>query len=127
MRVSETERNAALEARGLALDGGFVRFYSGPVPATADTGLAGNTLIVQCALGTPACVSPAGGSMSFNPIGDGTVAASGEPSFARFVRFDGSTVVADMDVPGEIALSKLAWETGEAFAGPSVTWSLPSG
>ena len=65
--------------------------------------------------------------MVFNAIGDGVVAAIGEPSFARFVRFDGSTVVADMDVPGEVALSKSAWETGEAFAGPSITWSLPSG
>jgi hypothetical protein len=48
---------------------------------------------------------------------------SGTPTFARFVRSDGSTVVADMDVPDELVLSKSAWTAGEPFAGPSVTWS----
>lgn len=127
MRTSATDRNDALQGRGARLDGGYVRFYSGPVPASADAPLAGNTLIAECLLSNPACAAPSGGFMSFNAIGSAVVAADGTPSFARFVRSDGTTVVADMDVPGELALSKTDWETGEAFAGPAVTWSFPTG
>lgn len=124
MKVSATDRNDALQGRGARLDGGYVRFYSGPVPSDADTPLSGNTLIVQCSLSNPACGSPAGGFMSFNVIAAGIVGASGTPTFARFVRANGDTV-ADMLVPTELSLLKADWETGEAFAGPSVTWSLP--
>lgn len=123
MRTSVTDRNGALQGRGDRLNSGFVRFYSGPVPLDADTPLAGNTLIAECALGNPACAAPAGGTMGFNTIGSAVCAASGDPTFARFVRSDGSTVVADMDVPGEITLTKSSWTAGEPFAAPSVTWS----
>ncbi len=123
MRTSVTDRNGALQGRGDRLNGGFVRFYSGPVPADPDTPLSGNTLIVECALGNPACLSPSGGSMSFTPVSPGTVAASGAPTFARFLRSDGTSAVADMDVPGEIVLSKDAWLLGETFPGPSIIWS----
>ncbi len=123
MRTSLADRNGALQGRGDRLSGGYVRFYSGAVPADADTALSGNTLIVQCALGNPACQDPVSGSMTFNPISAGVVTASGAPTFARFVRSDGSTVVADMSVPSEIALSKSTWTAGETFAGPSITWS----
>lgn len=123
MRTSVTDRNGALQGRGDRLNSGFVRFYSGPVPADADAALAGNTLIAQCALGNPACAPPSGGSMQFNAIGSATCVASGDPTFARFVRSDGVEVVVDMDVPGELVLSKTSWTAGEAFPAPSVTWS----
>lgn len=123
MRTSVEDRNGALQGRGDRLNAGFVRFYAGPVPADADAALSGNTLIAECALGNPACAAPTAGTMAFNTIGSATCAASGDPTFARFVRFDGSTVVADMDVPGEITLTKSSWTAGEPFAAPSITWS----
>ncbi len=123
MRTSVTDRNGALQGRGDRLNSGFVRFYAGPVPLDADAPLAGNTLIAECALGNPACAAPAGGTMGFNTIGSAVCANSGDPSFARFVRFDGSTVVADMNVPGEVTLIKSTWAAGEAFPAPSIVWS----
>lgn len=122
MRTSVEDRNGALQGRGDRLNAGFVRFYSGPVPVDADAALSGNTLIAECALGNPACAVPAGGTMAFNTIGSTTCVASGAPAFARFVRFNG-TAVADMDVPGEIALTKSSWTAGEPFAAPSIIWS----
>jgi hypothetical protein len=127
MRTSADGRNDALTVLGARLDAGFVRFYDGTKPTDSDTALSGNTLIVSCVLSNPACQAPFGGLMVFNAISAGVVAASGAPTFARFFTFDGTTAVADMDVPGEIQLSKNTWVLGEPFAGPSVTWSLPVG
>jgi hypothetical protein len=127
MRVSITDRNDALQGRGTRLDNGVVRFYDGPVPTDPDTALAGNALIVECVLSNPACAAAAGATMAFNTILPGVILATGTPTFARFFRVNGTTAVADMDVPDEISLSKPDWVLGEPFAGPSVTWSLPVG
>lgn len=126
MRASISFRNSELQAADV-LDNGFVRFYDGTQPVDPDTPLSGNTLIVQCALGNPACASASGATRAFNPITAGIVAATGTPTFARFFRSDGTTAVADMKVPDEIILSKEDWESAEPFAGPSVTWSIPVG
>ncbi len=123
MRTSVTDRNGSLQLMGDRLNGGTVRFYNGARPVGPDTALAGNTLIAQCALNSPACSAPSTGVMAFNVIGDAVVAASGTPTFARFVRSDGTTAVADMNVPEEIVLSKSTWTAGEAFAGPTISWS----
>jgi hypothetical protein len=125
MRTAITERNACLQAVGDVLDNGFVRFYDGMAPTDPNTALSGNTLIVECALSSPAMTSPSGGVRAFNAIGSASVAASGTPTFARFFRSDGVTAVVDMDVPEEIVLSKSDWVAGETFAGPSVTWNMP--
>lgn len=127
MRTRVASRNTALQNLGDELDGGTVRFYDGSVPDDPDTGLSGNVLIVSCALANPACGSPAGATRAFNAITAGIVAASGTPTFARFFRSDGVTAVVDMDVPGEITLSKSDWTLGEPFAGPSIIFSLPVG
>lgn len=123
MRTSVTDRNGSLQLMGDRLSGGTVRFYDGAPPAGPDAALSGNTLIVQCALSNPACATPSSGSMSFNAIGNGIVAAGGTPTFARFMRSDGVTAVVDMDIPTEIVLSKSTWTAGELFAGPTITWS----
>lgn len=123
MRTSVTDRNDALQGRGARLDNGFVRFYDGPVPTDADTALSGNTLIAQLTLSTPACQAPSGATMLFNSISSGVVANSGAPTFARFVRGDGITAVADMSVPEEITLQRDAWTAGEPFPAISITWS----
>lgn len=127
MRTSAVERNAALLGLGVSANGGFVRFYNGVKPTDPDTALSGNTLIVQCSLANPAYVTPSGGLMALAAITAGVVAVSGTPTFARFFRSDGTTAIVDMDVPGEIQLSKDTWVLGEPFPGPTVTWSLPVG
>lgn len=124
MRTSVTDRNAALQSAGSRLDGGYVRFYTGTPPTGPDAALAGNTLVASCPLGTPACQTPSSGTMVFNTITAATTVAAGAPTFARFLRSDGTTAVVDMDVPGEITLSKSTWEVAEPFPGPSITWSM---
>ena len=105
-------------------NGGYVRFYDGTPPVGGpDAALSGNTLIVQCALSNPAFGPPADGIIAANIISAGTIAASGTPTFARFLRSDGTTAVVDMLVPSEITLLKSAWTLGEPFPGPSITWS----
>lgn len=45
------------------LDGGIIRVYSGPVPLSADSGLAGNTLLLE--------ISSGSGSLNFEPTASG--------------------------------------------------------
>jgi hypothetical protein len=123
MRTSTEDRNGALQGRGDRLNSGFVRFYAGVVPVSADAPLSGNTLIAECALGNPACATPTAGTMAFNTIGSAICVGSGAPTFARFLRSDGTTAVADMDVPEELVLTKTIWAAGEPFPAPSVIWS----
>lgn len=125
MRMRIASRNATLLDRGAELDGGFVRFYDGAVPPDPDTALGANTLGVECALGNPACAAPDSATIAFNIINPAVVAVSFTPTFARFFRSDGVTAVVDMDVPGEITLSKSDWVAGDSFAGPGITWSMP--
>lgn len=87
--------NAALDN----LNTGYIRFYSGTRPANADTALAGNTLLAECRLGATAFGSMASGVATANAITqDASADASGNPSFARLLESDGTTVFADVSV-----------------------------
>jgi hypothetical protein len=48
------------------LDGGVMRFYNGPVPASADSALSGNTLLLELK-------TSIGGNLTFDPNADGAV------------------------------------------------------
>lgn len=102
-------RNAQADVLGDALDGGYLRVYSGSVPASADAALGGATLLAELTFGSPAVGSPSGGTITANPINsDPSANASGTASFYRTFQSDGTTVVeqgtvgtsgADMTVP----------------------------
>lgn len=74
-----------------AVDGGVIRIYNGPVPATADAALSGNTLLVtisnnSAGTGITMNAAPAGGVLGKNSgeVWSGDVAANGVPTFYRF-------------------------------------------
>lgn len=49
-----------------ALDGSVMRFYSGPIPASSDAALSGNTLLLELK-------TSADGNLTFEPIAEGAV------------------------------------------------------
>lgn len=74
-----------------AVDGGVIRIYNGPVPATADAALSGNTLLVtisnnSAGTGITMNAASAGGVLGKNSaeVWSGTVVANGTPTFYRF-------------------------------------------
>ena len=54
LKITNATADTMLTALATSLNSGFVRIYSGTEPATADTALAGNTLLAQLSFGTTA-------------------------------------------------------------------------
>lgn len=71
------------------LDGGFIRVYSGPVPASADAALSGNDLLVEIsASGLGVTFEPTAGDATLvknlSEIWQGDVLQNGTATFFRF-------------------------------------------
>lgn len=73
------------------VDGGVIRIYNGPIPATADAALSGNTLLVtisnnSAGTGITMNAAAASGVLGKNSaeVWSGAVAANGIPTFYRF-------------------------------------------
>lgn len=72
------------------LSGGKVQYYAGPVPATADAPLAGNTLLVEITDAVDGCLfeaaAPSGALVkSTSQTWTGTAVADGSVTFFRYV------------------------------------------
>ena len=91
--VSTVSRDLALDAGLDVLNNGFLRIYSGAVPADADAGLGGAVLLVQLGLNAVAFAPGAGGSAAANAITPGTAGNTGTASFFRLYKSDGVTSV----------------------------------
>lgn len=90
--------NAEADALTALLPGGKVNIYSGTQPATADTALAGNTLLAAPTLGTPAFPAAVAGVLTANAITAATAVATGKATFARGFKSDGTTAVVDISI-----------------------------
>lgn len=76
-------RNRQLSNYGADIATGIMTIYSGPVPASADAALSGNTALAAHTLAGFA--TPSNGSMAANAIADDTIDASGTATFCRIV------------------------------------------
>ena len=90
--------NAQADAMTALLPGGKLSMYTGTQPATADTALAGNTLLVTPTLGTPAFPAAVAGVLTANAIAAAAAVATGKATFARCFRADGVTAVLDQSI-----------------------------
>jgi hypothetical protein len=90
--------NAEADALTALLAAGKVNLYNGAQPATADTALAGNTLLAAPTFGTPAFPAAVAGVLTANAITAATAVATGKATFARVFRSDGITAVMDQSV-----------------------------
>lgn len=95
-QLSNIAVNVQADALGALLNNGYLRLYSGSQPATADTALAGNTLLAELRFGATAFGAAVGGLLTANAISADTSADNtGTASFFRALKSDGSTVVMD--------------------------------
>lgn len=102
MNLAQASAGSGISAIGELCNSGTLTLYNGTQPATPETALSGNTALAAVtysatAFGTPAYSSPnmvAAGSFT----GNGSPTANGGATFARAVKSDGTTVVADFSV-----------------------------
>lgn len=94
--LTNTAANASADAVARLLDNGYLRIYSGTKPATADTGLSGNTLLAELRINATSAPAASAGVLTFNAItSDSSADATGTATFFRCFKSDGTTVVMD--------------------------------
>lgn len=112
-------RNAQADALARLLDNGSVKVYDGAVPADVTVALSGNTLLATNALSATSAPAASAGAITFNTISDdASIDASGNASFYRSYKTDGTTAVTQGTVgtSGEsMTLADLALVITEVF------------
>jgi hypothetical protein len=110
------------------LNSGFLRIYSGTQPATADTALAGNTLLAELALNATAFAAASSGSKTAGSItADSSADATGTAAWASLVKSGGvraTDTVMDMSVGtsgANLNLNSVAIQSGAAVSVTSLT------
>lgn len=72
----------------------FIRIYSGTMPVTADTALAGNTLLAELTCTDPVAAPAATKTLTLSPITQDSAAdASGTATFFRLTDSDGLVIL----------------------------------
>lgn len=120
-RLSIAAANAEADAVCALLDGGSVRVYDGSQPATADTALTTQVLLVSCAFGAPAFGPAGGGVAEASPLADGTAVATGTASWFRAVTSGGAAVF-----DGAVGTSGANLNLPSVALGPGVVVSIDS-
>jgi hypothetical protein len=97
LRITAAVRNGMLDQLRTLLDagssGGTIKIYTGTQPATADTGLSGNTLLGTLTFSDPAAPSASGGVLTFSAITqDASADATGTATWARIADSNGVTI-----------------------------------
>lgn len=83
------------------LDDGYLRIYTGTQPASADTAITTQTLLVTLRFDNPSAPAAVGGLLSFADLLVGVAVATGSAAWARLFESDGTTAVMD----GSVGLS----------------------
>lgn len=95
--LSDTAADIAAGAVLAALDGGYLRIFDGTQPATADTAVTTQIVLVEIVLGSPAFTTNGDGTANINPSTSGTSVA-GTASWFRAYSSDGVTAIIDGSV-----------------------------
>ena len=99
-------RNADLNTRGALLNHGTLCLYDGTRPASVDTAITTQNLVVTLTFGSPAFGAAAAGSISANALtgGRGAHQPSATVAWGRCFASDGTTAVCDGSVGAEITI-----------------------
>lgn len=91
--------NIAVNAEGDALvtlaDHGWIDVLGGTQPATGDTAITTQTVLVSLRLSTPAAGSTSAGVITFSAVTSGTAVATGTATWFRVYKSDHTTALFD--------------------------------
>lgn len=93
LSAATAARNASLDAKRVLVNSGFLRVYSGAVPANADAAIGVAVLLVEYGLSATAFAAAASGAIVANAINPATVSTDGSHAFWRLYASDGTTCV----------------------------------
>lgn len=119
--------NAALVT---PLDSGIINIYTGTQPATPDTAVTTQTLLVTLTLNATAFGSASAGTSTAGTIVAGTAGAAGTATWFRAFKTDTTTAVLDgsVGVSGcDLNITSTAIGSGDTVSATSWTVSMPTG
>jgi hypothetical protein len=115
IEVAADIRNLEVMTATRQMDGGYLRVYGAPRPASPEVAVGAQTLFAECRFGSPSFGNPTNGAASANPIAPETnVRATGVPVWFRVFMKDGATAVLDGDM-----FSDLVPDQGQLVQGGS--------
>lgn len=121
-------RNAELDALAPHANSGFIRIYTGTIPATPETAPAG-TLLAELTFNATAFGAAAAGVITANAItSDSSANATGTAGWYRALKSDGTTALWDGTVStagADLNLNSTSINTGVTVAITSLTVTLP--
>ena|SRR6185295_14200431 len=132
MQLCDARANEANDSIRDNMNSGFLRLYSGSVPANADASLGAAVLLAELTMNATAFGASASRTITANAITqDSSANASGTCSFARMYQSDGTTVWSQFTSVGtsgtEVVLSTTSVVSGQPVSCSSCTINLPVG
>ncbi len=128
LKTSTVARNAALDGIAALANSGLVRIYDGSQPATPQTAISGQVLLVTLTLNATAFPAASSGTLTANAITSGTNGNTGTAAWYRLLKSDGTTVLWDGSVgtaTADLILNSVALSSGATTAITSLTYTLP--
>src|SRR5258706_4056407 len=130
IHLKTTLRNTMLDTLNAAIGaGGFLRFYDGAQPATADTALGAQVKLAELPLSATPFAAAGGGSIVVNAVTDDLSAdATGDATFATFVTAAGVRLfdVLVGTAGADINLNSVAIQINAKVSLTSYTLSIPA-
>lgn len=90
--------NAGADAKCALLNDGYLRLYDGEQPATADTPITSQTLLAELRFAAKAYSPAVGGVAKAKEISSGVAKATGQATWYRCLKSDGTTPCRDGSV-----------------------------
>ena len=95
-QLADATVNAQALAFAVLCNSGFMKFYDGAQPSTADTALGSQTLGVTLGFASTAFGAAVSGLLTANSITSGIAVGTITPTWCRLLKSDGVTVVCDV-------------------------------
>lgn len=96
MNVAQnTASTQAATLVGAFTNSSVLRVYNGTIPATPETAISGQTLLVSATLPASSAFTQTNGVMTAAAITSPTISSTGTANFVRWVKSDGTTVIGD--------------------------------
>ena len=128
IQTSITARNAELDALAPLANSGYIRIYTGGIPATPETAVSG-TLLAELQFNATAFGAAAAGVITANAITqDSSADNTGTAGTYRALKSDGTTALWDGTVStsgADLNLNSTSINAGVAVSVSSLTVTLP--
>lgn len=130
MNVASNTANTETTALvGAFTNSSTLKFYSGTIPATPETAIGAQVLLATVTLPSSSAMSSSAGVLTAAAITSVSIGTTGTAAFARWVKSDGTTVIADLTVGtsgSDVTVNSTSFTSGATLSVSSFTYTVPS-